>query len=39
MYDGVLKELKVILILNAVAYADDLAGILVVAKQEEATMN
>ena len=30
MYDGVLKELKVIPILNAVASADDLAGILVV---------
>ncbi|XP_071856548.1 uncharacterized protein [Bombus fervidus] len=37
VYDGLLKELKAISHLNAVAFADDLAVILDVTKQEEAT--
>lgn len=37
MYDGLLKKLKAIPHLNAVIFTDDLAVILDVAKQEEAT--
>lgn len=38
VHDGLLKELKTIPLLNAVTLVDDLAGILNIAKQDEATL-